>query len=255
MTTRPSDNSFQTHTIVPRLTTSKLPDSVPFTSGTVLPLSISTAASALYQPNTLALPLPTVPPNPAGKGRTLLVWGGSSSVGITGIQLAIASGLVIVATASPHNHDLVKSLGVTHVFDHSAEGVVDQITTVLKGTEFAGVYDAISLGSTLTSSAQVAANLGGGTVATTLNAPEGFKAPSGVTVTPMIIAAMVVTDQYKFIAEGVWKQWVPKALETGALKAGVPEPVIVETKGLEGCQVGMDKAREGVSAKKFVVEL
>ncbi|KAL9113720.1 MAG: hypothetical protein Q9227_002165 [Pyrenula ochraceoflavens] len=254
LTTEPAHASFQSHTLIPRSTVSLIPASLPFTQATVLPLSLSTAASALYQHDTLALPLPTLPPNPAGKSSGILIWGGSSSVGLAGIQLARASGLTVFTTASPHNHALCKSVGASHVFDHAASDIVAQITTAVKssGTKLAGVYDAISLEPTLKASAQITASLGGGTVAAVLSAPERFKAPEGVTVTPMVFAALISVEKYKTVADGVWRDWVPQALEEGVLKC-VPEP-IVAAKGVEGLQKGTDRCREGVSAKKIVVE-
>jgi len=51
----------------------------------------------------------------------------------------------------------------------------------------------------------------------------------------------------------IWRDWVPKALETGLLKC-VPEPLVVG-KGLEHVQKGFYENKKGVSAKKVVVEL
>ncbi|EEB88317.1 hypothetical protein MPER_13912, partial [Moniliophthora perniciosa FA553] len=40
----------------------------------------------------------------------ILIWGGATSVGQFAIQLAKTAGLQIVTTASPKNHELLKSL-------------------------------------------------------------------------------------------------------------------------------------------------
>lgn len=88
----------------------------------------------------LALPLPSAKPTPANKA--LLVWGGSSSVGTAAVQLGVAAGFDVVATASPRNFDLVKGLGARAVLDYSDAGVVAALVDELKkGGEFAGAYD------------------------------------------------------------------------------------------------------------------
>ena len=56
---------------------------------------------------------PSHKPSPSGK--TIVVWGGSSSVGAFAIQLAVASGAKVVTTASQHNFDFCKQRGATEV--------------------------------------------------------------------------------------------------------------------------------------------
>lgn len=87
----------------------------------------------------LNLPLPTNSPKSIGK--TLLVWGGSSAVGAAAIQLAKASGLEVVATASPKNFGMVKEVGASEVFDYSTPSIVDDLVTYLKDKAVAGGYD------------------------------------------------------------------------------------------------------------------
>ena len=106
---RSSQGAFQQYTVVREGLASPIPDTVPYANAAVLPLGISTAACALFQSNQLALNPPTLNPLPAGK--TLLVWGGSSSVGSNAIQLAAAAGYDVIATASPRNFDYVTVSG------------------------------------------------------------------------------------------------------------------------------------------------
>ncbi|GAB3355491.1 NADP-dependent oxidoreductase [Amycolatopsis echigonensis] len=44
-------------------------------------------------------------------GGTILVHGAAGSVGTVAIQLAVARGATVIGTASPHNHDFLRSLG------------------------------------------------------------------------------------------------------------------------------------------------
>lgn len=124
----------------------------------VLPVSISTAATALFVH--LKLPLPSLNPTPTG--QRVLIWGGSSSVGCSLIQLAIAAGLEVVTTASTANHDLMRSLGATHVFDHHDSDVSEKLLGVLRNGDL--VVDAISTKETQTICGEILGRLGGGTL-------------------------------------------------------------------------------------------
>jgi NADPH:quinone reductase-like Zn-dependent oxidoreductase len=48
----------------------------------------------------------------------LLVWAGSTGVGMYAIRLAKLSGLRVVTTSSPHNHELLKKLGADAAYDY-----------------------------------------------------------------------------------------------------------------------------------------
>ncbi|MBO1902695.1 NADP-dependent oxidoreductase [Leucobacter weissii] len=73
---------------------------------------------------------------PVGEGDTVLVGGAAGAVGIVAAQLAVAAGARVVGTASPRNHDLLRSIGVAPVA-HGA-GLSDRVRPL--GTPTA-VYD------------------------------------------------------------------------------------------------------------------
>jgi hypothetical protein len=79
----------------------------------------------------------------ADTGETVLIWGGSSSVGSNAIQLAVAAGYCVITTASPRNFDYVTRLGANQVFDYNCPTVRRGIKHALKGATFAG---ALALG-------------------------------------------------------------------------------------------------------------
>ena len=81
----------------------------------MLPLAFDTAAVGLYSTGEGFLGLPHPSFKPESTGKTLVVYGGSSSVGALTIQLAVASGVKVVATASKHNFDFVKKNGASEV--------------------------------------------------------------------------------------------------------------------------------------------
>jgi NADPH:quinone reductase-like Zn-dependent oxidoreductase len=124
-----------------------LPSKISFAEGSVLPLAIDTALVGLigHDGQGLGLPLPSLNPKPIGK--TIVVWGGSSSVGALAIQLAAAAGARVITTASSHNFDFVKKAGATAAVDYKKSSVVDDVVEAVKnaGGEFVGVYDAISV--------------------------------------------------------------------------------------------------------------
>lgn len=90
-----------------------VPDNVSFEEAATLGVGITTVGQGLYQ--FLKLPLPTSPlPTP----KPILILGGSTATGILGVQFAKLSGLTVLATASPHNFDYLRSLGADAVFDY-----------------------------------------------------------------------------------------------------------------------------------------
>lgn len=169
---------FQNYTVVPEITVSPIPDTLSFEQAAVIPLGLSTAAAGLYQTDTLKLPYPTAG-SPKSTGTSILVWGGSSSVGANTIQLAVASGVQVVATCSKRNFDFVKALGATHAIDYNDPSAVDEIVKALQGTKFAGVFDSISEEKTFKTCAAVTEKLGGSPIIGTLPPPEGVNATSG----------------------------------------------------------------------------
>ena len=58
-------------------------------------------------------------------GETILIHGAAGAVGSIAVQLAVAAGLTVVGTASPRNHDFLRSLGATPV--EYGDGLVDRV--------------------------------------------------------------------------------------------------------------------------------
>lgn len=128
--------AFQEYTLVAHNLFTPIPDSISFEEASVIPLGLSTSASALFQKDYLALPYPTVDPKPLSK--TLLVWSGASSVGCNAIQLGVAAGCDVITTCSPKNYELVKKLGASQAFDYSSDTVIGDILAYLEDKTIAG---------------------------------------------------------------------------------------------------------------------
>jgi len=172
--------SFQNYTTCREVVVAKIPDHLSFSQAVVLPLGLSTSIVGLFE--LLGLRMPSIERRPAGK--VVLIWGGSSSMGSTAIQLAAAAGYEVLATASPRNHEFVKSLGATEVFDHSDPDVLDLIVRKLESSDFAGAYDCIGEEGTTRSCAAISSRFGGGILPTVLpppnDLPENVKAIMGM---------------------------------------------------------------------------
>jgi len=155
----PNGGSFQLFVVSTEPLIAKIPDSVSYAEACVLPLCLSTAAVGLFDKHTLALPFPQVHPKPNGK--VVLVWGGGSSVGSCAIQLLIAAGFTVAATASGHNLEYLRSLGAEYVFDHKSPSVVEDVVSALEGKQFAGAFNAVMPPETFVKCGQIASRLGG----------------------------------------------------------------------------------------------
>jgi NADPH:quinone reductase-like Zn-dependent oxidoreductase len=246
LTQDPQNGGFQYYTRTPAERAANIPDNISFIDASVIPLALNTAGHGLYGTDEgfLALPWPSLDASLIGK--TILVWGGSSSVGALTIQLAVASGVKVVAVAGKSNHELVKSLGACEAVDYKGPNVVQTVLAAIAnaGGTFAGIYDAISEECSYRYVCPIAEKLGVENVVV-VNPPPRINVPMHVKF-GKVIAVNDVTGP-------LWRNYVGPALEKGKLKPA-PEALIIGN-DLECIQKGMDMSKAGVSAKKIVVEL
>ena len=99
----------------PERTVARKPASLSLEEAAAVPLAGLTAWQALTE----ALQV--------GAGDRVLVHAASGGVGQLAVQIAVALGAEVIGTASPGNHDLVRSLGATTVLDHGAGPVSEQL--------------------------------------------------------------------------------------------------------------------------------
>lgn len=210
-----------------------------------VPLGLITAAAALY--NDLALPLPSDISSP--RPNSILIWGGSSSIGSFGVQLAKLSGIkTIVAVCGPKNMDYVRSLGATHVLSHEdgIPAVVAKIKSIV-GNDLKHAYDCIS---PATAAGCVQCLAPGGTVSCAAGPPSP-KAPAGITAKGT--ASMIIFSPKKAAwGHQIWQEF-GSLLEGGKLKVS---PKVVEMNGLESVIGGLKRLEKGeVSSEKLVAVL
>ena len=250
--------------VAPSSLTFHIPDNVSFEEAATIPLASLTAVIGLFSPTRLALTPPTDDATPASGGEAgapLVVWGGSSSVGVFVVQIAKFAGLKVIAVASSKNADYVKSLGADEVIDYrnkdDATLIKEIVEAVKKTTDkpLKHAYDAISEGNTTESLAKVIEHFGEGGVITTVlptkweNAKEG-DLPKGVSV-----KRESVGDAYGPDAELASKfiRLEAKWLGEGKFKAN---NVQIVPGGLKGVPEGLQMLKDGkVSAAKLVYRI
>jgi NADPH:quinone reductase-like Zn-dependent oxidoreductase len=244
ITQRHENAGFQAYTIIGSNMASPIPDDIPYERAAVIPLGFSTAAAALFEKDLLNLQHPAVPASKP-TGKTVLVWGGASSVGCNTIQLAVAAGYEVITTASAKNFAYVKSLGAAEVFDYNSPTVIDDLVAALKGKALVGGVDCIGPGAS-EQTIEVVKRAGGVQfVATAREAPEDDD------VTAKMIFATSIKDNE--IAKAVYEDFLPQALVQKRYVAA-PEPLVVGS-GLESIQEAVDVQAKGTSARKVVVTL
>jgi len=246
--------SFQQYVVVPAEIAAKIPDNVTFEEASTIPLGLATAAEGLYGNANRAetgvkrlLP----PPWEAGgegvyKGKAVVVFGGSTSVGQYALQLLKLSGFsTIITTASIHNTDLVKSLGATHIIDRKVD-VVSEAKKILGGP-IDLVYDAVSNKETQTQALDIVAP--GGQVVSVLGVQVEEANYSDKHITT--IFANVHVPNVRALGVSLYSK-VTELLASGALKTNRVELL---PNGLAGIPAGLKRMeRDEVSGVKLVVK-
>lgn len=271
----PTEGGFQHFVRLRESMTSPIPPTLSWEQASVLPLGLATAACALFQKGHLALAHPSTEPTPTGK--TVLIWGASTSVGSNAVQLAVAAGYEVIATASPRNHALVRQLGATAVYDYRSPTVIRELIAALTGRTLAGAV-AIGAGSAKPCVAIVGACAGDKVVAM-VSPPVSFdQAPLGRgrtgyllrTMPRMIVGMMSVIGRARLrgvrtgfvngvtllhdeIGPMVFGDFLPAALASVRFRAA-PDAQIVGH-GLSAIPHALDWQRQGVSSGKVVVTL
>ncbi|KAE8445417.1 hypothetical protein EG329_013430 [Mollisiaceae sp. DMI_Dod_QoI] len=269
----PAQGGFQEYSVLLENVTSKIPDDLSYDKAAVIPLGLSTACCGLFQTDQLSLQLPTSPARkPAGK--TLLVWGGSTSVGVNAIQLAVAAGYEVFTTCSPRNYGLVKSLGASEAFDYNSPTVVEDVVRAYN-SGYKKTAGALSIGQGAASKClDVLGRVEGDKLLAMASYPVPLVLPEHFAFAYQVYC--FVTGLFKLwlkskmkrvknsmifgstllengVGKSVYAGYLEEALDKGEFRAA-PEPEVVG-RGLGCVQDAMDKQKAGVSAKKVVVLL
>lgn len=242
-----------------------IPDNVSFEEAATLGVGISTVGQGLYQ--SMKLPLPNDSEGiRKSEGTPVLIYGGSTATGSLAIQFAKLSGCKVIATASPHNFDYVKSLGAEAAFDYNSPTCSKEIREYTQA-KLAYVFDCISEGTSTKISVESMGSAGG-IYSTLLQVPDktihdiNSKVEKGFTVAYTVVGEAIKfgptdipakPEDFEFakmfweLARGLLAEGKVKAHQISVNEGG---------KGLEGVLKGLDMMRRGkVSGKKLVYTL
>ncbi|KAK8083539.1 hypothetical protein PG996_002320 [Apiospora saccharicola] len=245
----------------------KIPDNLSDEEAATLGISVCTVGQGLYR--SLQLPLP--PASFLVKQR-ILIYGGSTATGLLGIQFARLSGLAVLTTSSPHNFELLRSLGARWTFDYNAgpESCAADIRRATSGS-LPLAWDCTGLGAEVCAAA--------------LSTEAERDQPTYGTIMPIERAVLVRVnpavrgpretlmytvfgerfvkggketpadpEEYAFAKE-FW-ELARRLLESGDVKAVTPDVNRGGKGGLDGVLVGLDELRAGkVSGTKLVYTL
>ncbi|CAG8923341.1 unnamed protein product [Penicillium salamii] len=227
----------------------------PSISGT----GIATLGVALFW----SLQLPGTFEAPAAKAEDVLIYGGSSTIGLLAIQMVKLCGHRVITTCSPHNTDLVRSYGADLVFDYSSPTCAEDIRVATKNTlRFA--LDPFAEAKTVRLCYAAIGRTGGRYCAL-----EQYQESlcTRKTVKHELVMGGAISGQGVELPEpygiaprpeiGIWaRKWyrnVQELIDEGKLK---PCPMQVLGGKFEGILEGLDLLRNGkVSGKKLVVPM
>lgn len=113
--------TFASHITLPAAVVFKVPNGMPVVEAAGLPIVYLTTWYGLHHLARIKA------------GDTVLIHSGSGGVGIAAIRIAQMVGAKIFTTASPHKHDFLRSLGVTHIMNSRDTGFADEIRHLTDG--------------------------------------------------------------------------------------------------------------------------
>ncbi|KAJ7761098.1 putative quinone oxidoreductase [Mycena metata] len=242
--------AFQERVAVATHFLAKKPKNINLEEAASLPIAFVTAVCTIV--DSLKIPLPFLPKVISTEGQvpsSVLILGGSSTVGAAAIQLLRRAypSLPILATSSAKHHARLVDLGATHVVDYKSSTVVADIAALSPGA--AGVdliIDCVSAGASQTDICDVLDPAGSKRYAAVLT---GVPVPVPEGVDHMVTGALSMFDM-----KG-GKEIIPsltKLVEEGTYK--VPLPVRVVGHGLEELPNVLDEVKT-VSGEKVVLTL
>ncbi|KAK0713302.1 chaperonin 10-like protein [Lasiosphaeria miniovina] len=237
-----ANNGFQDYVALEDRLAAHIPGDMSFRDAVVFGLAGATAAMFLFGDGYLGLDLPGL--GAPRKGKSVLVWGGSSAVGGNAVQLAAAAGYDVVATCSRKNFDYVRRLGAVQVFDYKDADVAGKVAGELDKGDCAGIFVAAGSRDGNVAACRIAAASKQGLKL----ASSGFignlgDVPAGVDVRqPTAATFKPFPDAWFETTPATFEGYLPEALSRGAYKVA-PPPLVVNRRGLDGIQEAVNFMR------------
>ncbi|PQE21999.1 alcohol dehydrogenase protein [Rutstroemia sp. NJR-2017a BBW] len=199
-------------------------------------ISVYAAMSALVLHLNLDRPsLEAIP-----KNESVLIWGGSSTLGFYAVQIASQAGYRVITTASESSKAELEGAGAFMVYNYHSPEILESLRSM-------GPYKAIFAANDSASDqviiGKVVESQGGGQFLTSMGLRPGIVLPSGY-----------MDDYFKLENEGFTKwvfwEYLEGALKSGRLKLGKVDVI----GGIGHIQIALDQLQSGsVRGKKLVI--
>ncbi|KAL2042459.1 hypothetical protein N7G274_004951 [Stereocaulon virgatum] len=239
------NGAFQQYTVLKDCAATRLPGSISFEEGSILPMAVATAGVGIF----LALDIPRPPAKSQGG---FLVWGASSSVGSAAVQIAASLGYTVYGVCSPRHSAYVKELGAHDTFDYNDSLVDKKIVQSLKAAneQIVIAYDAIVEHGSAQICVEVLEAFGGGKLCLTLPYPKDARQTERVEISSFYAARVVLEQDF---GRWLFNEWLERSL---ADKTFIPSPAIEKVDGgIQAVQKALDMHKKGLSGKKLVITL
>ncbi|KAG8846756.1 hypothetical protein FRB96_001781 [Tulasnella sp. 330] len=218
-------------------------DKISYQKAAPFGVALSTAAHALY--DRLNLPRPWAP---AQEPFPILIWAGSTAIGIYATKLAKLSGLLVATTASPKNHALLKEVGADAVFDYKDPEAPRLIKEWSHG-KITIALDAISEQGSTALAGQALGDKGGKIAIVSRTATTGRADVKAVST--MIVAGLDPAERESFANLSDWYRRLPEY----ASQLNVV-PIKIWEGGLDAVPEALGYMQAGkVSAQKIVLNV
>ncbi len=113
-----NSGSYAEYAIVPVNSLGRKPKSLSFEEAAGIPIAAETAYRSLHETARIS------------RGQTVLIHGAAGGVGSAAVQIAKAAGARVIGTASPGNHEFLRSLGADQVIDYRSQRFEDVVRSV-----------------------------------------------------------------------------------------------------------------------------
>ncbi|KAM0425066.1 hypothetical protein ACHAPT_009625 [Fusarium lateritium] len=233
----------------------KITDNVPLEQAATVPLAAATAWLALFRSQSLAID------RAAGSDVQLLIWAGSTSVGLYAVQIAALFGFQVATVCSPRHFPLLHSYGAKHVFDYKDPNVIQKLRKALPDIKY--IFDTIGTESSSARASQAMSDSGG--VLCTVRPAKEFT--ENVTPRTKVTSVLVFTSFLKDHHLGTnhfpaseedhqlaseFYEKLPGLLSAGKMRPNTPWVI----RGLDGITEGFQAYRDGkISGYKVVYNL
>ncbi|KAJ7066269.1 chaperonin 10-like protein [Mycena amicta] len=267
--------TMQEYLVLPDHLFAKIPDDLDLSAAATIPDNFVTAFYTLFDQLNLPIPssLPASSP-PANAAAPILIYGAGSTTGQYALQLLHAAGYTnVTATASPHHHTRLRSIGAQHTLDYASPSLAADAAVAAGGDDGKFVYalDCISADATIAKIGPLVRPRGGkvavllpiqvgDTVAASGEA--GIKPaipdeenPFGEGVEIVYVKTFTYRKNNEFLKRELMPKILPSLLASGII---TPNPVRLLDQGTfkERVETGLDMLRNNkVSGEKIIVKV